>query len=110
MNLFDEEETKKKHSGFALFGSKNKSGKSVTKDTSSGPDRKLSSYYGEGSDEDIFKSDNYYQDDDDLFDSKKKNSEEQVFNFSWWEYAVLFIEALLILYTILVFSGVAPLF
>ena len=78
-------------------------------------------------DKTIYNNKSYYSnDEEDIFtDSKNKgfyginnsndNSKENeqdlrikshIFNFSWWEYAIIFIEFVLLIYVILLFFGV----
>ena len=37
---------------------------------------------------------------------ERKVAQHNVFNFSWWEYAIIFIEFILLVYVILLFLGV----
>lgn len=110
MSLFNKKENKAKSDSLDLFNTKSKSSKkAVIKDTSSKSDKKLSSYYGAGSNEDVFKSDDYF-DEDNIFANNKKNKQSKVFDFNWWQYSILIVEGLLIIYTVLVFVGIVPLF
>lgn len=45
-------------------------------------------------------------DDERADDEKRRIAQHNVFNFSWWEYAIIFIEFFLLVYVILLFFGV----
>ncbi len=38
--------------------------------------------------------------------TEEKNLNEEIFNFAWWEYVVILIEFLMLIYVILLFAGV----
>ncbi len=101
-----ENNKKSSHKAFSIFK------KRIEHSTKNGEEKekKLTSFYGENTDEDLFKSDNYYEENEDLIVKRKTNEGKKVFNFGWWEYLILLIELVLIIYTLLVFIGVAPLF
>jgi len=60
-------------------------------------------------------ADSYYGDDKGEAKSEKKKAKpkdkglKNLFGFAWWEFVAVVIEALLLIYLILVFTGVLPL-
>lgn len=45
-------------------------------------------------------------DDERKDEERRRTTNRNVFNFSWWEYAIIFIEFILLVYVILLFLGV----
>lgn len=102
-------EKKKKSTGFdALFGDIEEIEK-----TNSPSKNSNKSYYSNDNEEDLFtdsKNNGFYG----IEDVENKGKEDKrnlkvkshIFNFSWWEYAIIFIEFILLVYVILLFFGV----
>ncbi len=47
---------------------------------------------------------------DDLEPFKRASVESKSFSFNWWEYAIIFVELILLIYAILIFLNQVPIF